>query len=60
MEVRHRGTGKTQTMEKSEFDKLVDTGHAKNFEVLSDTDYVPDELSLPPKKGKAEAPPAKE
>ncbi|OJW75710.1 hypothetical protein [Spirosoma sp. 48-14] len=47
MQVRHRVTGKMQNLSKDEFDVLKSTGHAKNFDVIQETDYVPDELKLP-------------
>ncbi len=38
MEVRHRDTELPQKMSKDDWAKLQETGHAKNFEVISESD----------------------
>ena len=48
MEVRHKVTGAQQTISKKDWETLEKTGHAKNFIVVQENDYQPNELSAPP------------
>ena len=48
MQVRHTDTGLNQNISKEDFEILKETGHAKNFEVISAEDFTPSEAQVEP------------
>lgn len=46
MKVRHKETGLPQDISKEDFEILKETGHDKNFEVLSTEDFTPPEAQV--------------
>ncbi|GAB4052565.1 hypothetical protein [Spirosoma litoris] len=62
MEIRHKVTKQNQTVTPEEWDVLKTEGFAKNFDVISTSEFSPPELAIPAMSASAqtETPPAQE
>ena len=57
MKAKHKHTGVEHALEKKDWAALLETGHAKNFDVIDSEDFSPPELSgVKPVGKKADAP----